>query len=77
MYSPLQRLFVLKYCTYSVFSGAYELPKAFSGSYAPDALESKNQLSDGMYVSSDTFCAKLVRATSVRVLPKCRPMIKI
>ena len=25
--------------------------------------------------TSDTFCAKLVRATSVRVLPKCRPMI--
>ena len=25
--------------------------------------------------TSDTFCAKLVRATSVRILPKCRPMI--
>ena len=25
--------------------------------------------------TSDTFCAKLVRATSVRLLPKCRPMI--
>ena len=25
--------------------------------------------------TSDTFCAKLVQATSVRVLPKCRPMI--
>ena len=25
--------------------------------------------------TTDTFCAKLIRATSVRMLPKCRPMI--
>ena len=43
--------------------------------FASLALYIEEKINYRTACTSDTFCAKLVRATSVRVLPKCRPMI--